>query len=425
MPKTPTSFYEILNQSTTTKTVDILIYGSIPSFDYDTYKMKNSAEQFVRDFQQLEKDYDRINIHINSPGGSVYHAFPIFNILKASKKDIHTYNDGIAASAASILLLAGKKIHSAKNGMVMIHNALNIIWGNAEELREAADVLDKYDGVLASHYAEVSGKTKEDILAKYFDYKDHWLTAEEALEEGLIHEIEDYESEDAPPSNIANMAFDQVMNLYREKSTGKESFVTQMANRVRQLFAPANPTPPTAAVTPIVTGATDGNSDSPTPSPIPTNTDTMDFKNSLDILAKGQVSPEDLAAIKAEIEAFTGANEKFTAAEVQNKVDAATAPLTEQITNLTTEKENLANQVTTLSNEKTALETEKTNLTTEVSNLKTDIAAYRASGVKPTAAKGADPEKIEDSSEHSEDYLYSEADAELAQIKAEMGIKKK
>ncbi len=414
MSKTQTSFYEILNQSNTTKTVDILIYGSIPSFDYDTNKMKNSAEQFVRDFQQLEKDYDRINIHINSPGGSVYHAFPIFNILKASKKDIHTYNDGMAASAASILLLSGKKIHSAKNGMVMIHNALNIIWGNAEELREAADVLDKYDGVLASHYAEVSGKSKEDILAKYFDYKDHWLTAEEAQEEGLIHEIEDYESEDAPPSNIANMAFDEVMNLYKGKTTEQDNFLTRMSNRVRSLFSPA---PPTAQIEEPITP--------PTPSPIPTNTDTMDFKNSLDILAKGQVSPEDLAAIKAEIEAFTGANEKFTAAEVQNKVDAATAPLTEQITNLTTEKENLANQVTTLSNEKTAIETEKTSLTTEVSNLKTDIAAYRASGVKPTPAKGADPDKITDSADDSEDYLYSEADAELAQIKAEMGIKKK
>jgi ATP-dependent Clp protease, protease subunit len=411
MPKPTTSFYEILNQSTTTKTVDILIYGSIPSFDYDTYKMKNSAEQFVRDFQQLEKDYDRINIHLNSPGGSVYHAFPIFNILKASKKDIHTYNDGLCASAASILLLAGKKIHSAKNGMVMIHNALNIIWGNAEELREAAGVLDKYDGVLASHYAEVSGKTKEDILAKYFDYKDHWLTAEEAKEEGLIHEIEDYESEDAPPSNIANMAFDEVMNLYREKSTGRESFVTQMANRVRSLFAPA---PPTAQLEEPI--------NPPTPSPIPTNTDTMDFKNSLGILAKGQITPEDVAAIKAEIEAFTGVNEKFTAEEVTNKVNAATEPLNEQIQNLTTEKQNLATQVNNLTTEKTALETEKTNLSAEVSNLKTDIAAYRASGVKPTQPSGSNPDKIEDSSDDSDDFLYSEADAELAKIKAEAGI---
>lgn len=411
MPKRDASFYEILNQSTDTKTVDILIYGNIPSWDEDTYKMKNTADKFIRDFQQLEKDYDRINIHINSPGGSVYHAFPIFNIMKASKKDIHTYNDGIAASAASVLLLAGKTIHSAKNGMVMIHNALNIIWGNASELREAAGVLDKYDGVLADHYAQVSGKTKEEILAKYFDYKDHWLTAEEALEEGLIHEIEDYESEDAPPSNIANMAFDEVMNLYRDKKTDQENFVTKMANRVRSLFAPENPP-----------SNTDEPPAHPTPSPIPTNTDTMDFKNSLDILAKGQVSPEDVAAIKAEIEAFTGANEKFTAEEVSNQVTAATAPLTEQITNLTTEKTNLANQVTNLTNEKTALETEKSTLTEEVSNLTTDIQAYRASGVKPIQPAGTNPDKIQDSGEESDSFLYSEADAEVANLRKQAGM---
>lgn len=410
MPKNQKSFYSIRNESTATKSVDILIYGDIPDWDEDTYKMKNSADQFVRDFQRLEKDYDRINIHINSPGGSLFHAFPIFNIIKASKKEIHTYNDGIAASAASVILMAGKKIHSAKNGMVMIHNASNIVWGNAMDLREAADVLEKYDGVIADHYAKMLGKTKEETLAAYMDYKDHWLTADEALEQGLIHEIEDYESEDAPPANISNMAFEEVMNLYRKKNDGQDNFFTKMANRIRTAFHPA-------------TTETEEQSaaSAPTESQPTNSTPTMDFKTSLDILAKGQVSPEDIAAITAEISAFTGPNEKFTAEEVQNKVNSALAPLNEQISNLTTEKTNLATQVQNLTAEKSALDTEKATLTTQVSNLTTDISAYRASGVKPTQHTGDKPDAIADSAVDVENF-YSEADAEMAELRAQAGI---
>lgn len=408
MPKNQNSFYTIRNESTATKSVDILIYGNIPSWDEDTYKMKNSADQFVRDFQRLEKDYDRINIHINSPGGSLFHAFPIFNIIKASKKDIHTYNDGIAASAASVILMAGKTVHSAKNGMVMIHNASNIIWGNAMDLREAAVVLEKYDGVIADHYAKMSGKTKEETLAAYMDYKDHWLTAEEALEEGLIHAIEDYESEDAPPSNISNMAFEEVMNLYRKKEDGQDNFFTRMANRIRTAFHPA-------------TTETEEQPAASAPTELPPTNSTMDFKNSLDILAKGQVSPEDIAAITAEITAFTGPNEKFTPEEVQNRVDSALAPLNEQITNLTTEKTNLATQVQNLTSEKEAVAKEKETLATQVSNLTTDIQAYRSSGVKPTQPTGEKPDAIEDSG--SEDPFYSETDAEVRAMRAAAGIK--
>lgn len=380
MQKNHQSFFEVVNKSPETKTVDLLIYGSIPSWDEDTYKMKNSAETFLKEFKALEKDFDRINIHINSPGGSLYHAFPIFNAIRNSKQAIHTYNDGLAASAGGVLLMAGKTVHTAKNAILMLHNAMSWAGGNADELRETAKTLDTYDGVIADTYAERTGMSKEDVMAKYLNYKDHWLTAEEAQEAGFVHEIEEYESEDAPPSNIMNMGLSEVMNLYREKEVKSESLVDKILNKVRAAF-PAPPTPP---------------------SPKPTNQteDPMDFKNSLEILAKDQLTPEDIAAVKNDITAFTGESERFTTAEVQAKVDAAKNEIQAKLDE--------AKQA-------------KTDAEAKVTDLEATVASYKKSGVTPDATAGDDADPIPGAK--GEDDFTSETDLEAKKLRAEAGLK--
>ncbi len=385
------SFYEILNQSPDTKSVDLLIYGAIPSFDEDSWKMKNSAESFVKEFRALEKDYDRINIHINSPGGSLYHAFPIFNAIVNSKKDIHTYNDGLAASAGGLLLLAGKKVHSAKNGILMIHNSQGWAYGSAENMRSVASTLDTYDNAIAKLFAERTGMTEAEVKEKYLNYKDHWLDAEQAKKAGFIHEIEEYESEDAPPSNISQMAFGEVLNLYREKETKYESFLDKIVNKLRLTLSTNDHNTASSATTSVIhSGNTTTNQ--------PQNS-TMDFQNSLNILAKEQVSAEDLAAIKAEIQAFTGANEKFTSEEVTAKIDASKADITAQL--------NTANE-------------EKTNLQTQVNELQNLVASYKASGITPSNTAGSTPDPIPGD---DVDNFLSEADLELQRIKNGFAVK--
>ena len=382
------SFYEILNQSPESKTVDLLIYGSIPSFDEDTWKMKNSAESFLREFRALEKDYDRINIHINSPGGSLYHAFPIFNAILNSKKDIHTYNDGLAASAGGLLLLAGKKVHSAKNGILMIHNALSFSYGNAEDLREVAKVLDTYDNAIAGLFADRTKMSVDEVKEKYLNYKDYWLDAEEAKAAGFIHEIEEYESEDAPPSNIAQMAFGEVLNLYRQKEEKSESFFDKIVSKVRVALAPTT----TNASVSQVSVATHGQ-------PINQPQTNMDFKNALDILNKENPSAEELTAVKNDILAFTGASEKFTAEEVNAKVDAAKADITAQL--------NAANA-------------EKTTMQTQITELQNLVASYKASGITPSNSAGQGKDHIP--GEGAENFI-SEADEELKRIKNSLAVK--
>lgn len=405
-------FYEITNKQAESKTVDIMVYGTIPSVDTDEWKMINTADRFVKDFKALEKDYDRINIHINSPGGSVYHGFPIFNAIAASKKDIHTYNDGMAASMAGVILLAGKTVHTAKNALLMIHCTNGIAIGHAQDFRDRAEMMDKYNGIIAQHFADKSGKSLEDIQEKYMNYKDHWLTAQEAEEEGFVDQIEDYESDDAPPKDIANLAFHQVMARYTgetpEKKAADERGLMQRIAAYMQKTFHLKTDPPAPQ-------------DTPTPPSNQTETEEdMDFKNSLALLAKDQVSAEDIAAIRAEIEAFTGANERFTSEEVQARVDEAVSPIQAQVDSLTQEKTSLEGEVTALKTEKGNLATSVTALTEENNTLKLDIQAYRKSGVKIDTNNGDDPDHI--TGDDPEPYLYSEADAEVKALRAEAGI---
>lgn len=424
MQRSNKPFYEITNKSSETKSVDILIYGGIGQLDWDTWELKNSAEKFVKDFKALEKDYDRINIRINSPGGSVYHGFPIFNAIASSKKDIHTYNDGLAASMGGVLLLAGKTVHTAKNGLLMIHNASTWMIGHARDLREEADILDKYDGIVAQHFADKSGKSVEDIKSKYLNYKDHFLTADEAKEEGFVDIIEDYESEDAPPENIANMAFGEVMNFYKEKdrTQNEAGLIDRIKASLKKTFnlkEKPEPDPKIlnrvqddeAAAAAAASAATPVVADPTKQSNTTNNESPMDFKNSLDILNKESLTPEDIAAVKAEIAAFTGANEKFTAEEVQAKITDAVTPVQAQLDAVNAEK-------TTLEGKVNDLTTTNSTLDAENKNLKLDIQAYRKSGVKIDNAASETPDPIE--GDDPVENFYSEADAEIKRMRAQM-----
>lgn len=130
---------------------------------------------------------DKLTLNINSPGGSVFDALAIFNALKQSGKDITVQVMGIAASAASYIAMVGNKIVMPENTFMMVHNPLNAIYGNAEDMREMADVLDKIGNSLVSTYSARTGlddASVRDLLAK-----DSYLTASECLELGFADEV--------------------------------------------------------------------------------------------------------------------------------------------------------------------------------------------------------------------------------------------
>lgn len=153
-------------------------------FDYIGY-YGVEAKHFYADLAKITAK--TIEVSVNSPGGDVFQAVAILNMLRGCGKQIHMKVLGIAASAASYILLAGHKRSMPDNTMQMLHNASTGAWGNAEELGEVVDVLKKVDASLHATFVTRTGQTAEKIAELLS--KDTYLTAEECLELGLCDEV--------------------------------------------------------------------------------------------------------------------------------------------------------------------------------------------------------------------------------------------
>ena len=133
--------------------------------------------------EQMPADKDPLTLRINSPGGSVVEAQAIYNLIAGRKGETTVKIDGLAASAASYIMLAGDRIEIAENAMVMIHNAWSFAMGNAEDLRNTAAVLDKFDDVLLAGYVARGKKDRDEFAAAM--KAETWFSAAEAVEWGL------------------------------------------------------------------------------------------------------------------------------------------------------------------------------------------------------------------------------------------------
>ena len=166
------------------KPAEVLIYGNIG----DRWNEDGVvASELVRDLSALQAD--TINLRINSYGGSVPDGLAIYNALRRHKATVNVFVEGVAISCASYIAMAGDTNTLAKNSQMMIHAPWTIAAGNANDMREQADNLDRYAKAMASAYADKSGKTYEDALALLTDGKDHWFLADEAKAEGFADEV--------------------------------------------------------------------------------------------------------------------------------------------------------------------------------------------------------------------------------------------
>ena len=145
-----------------------------------------TAKQFIGDLKAI--DAKTINLAINSPGGSVFDALAMYNALRQHPANVEVTVLGVAASAASLVAMAGDTIVMPENAFMMIHNPLNFAYGNADELREMADVLDKIGASLVATYANRTGLPEDEIKA-LLD-AETWLNAEEAVLKGFADELQ-------------------------------------------------------------------------------------------------------------------------------------------------------------------------------------------------------------------------------------------
>ena len=165
---------------------NIDLYGEIS--DVSWWGDEITPTQFKSDLDKLG-DIKNLDIHINSGGGDVFAGFTIYNILSRHSAHKTVYIDGLAASIASLIAMAGDEIIMPSNSMMMIHNAWAVTAGNAKELRDMADELDKVDGLLRSTYVNKTGMSEDEIADLMAN--ESWFTAEEALEKGFATSVEE------------------------------------------------------------------------------------------------------------------------------------------------------------------------------------------------------------------------------------------
>lgn len=132
-------------------------------------------------------DTKDLTVRINSLGGDVFEGLAIYELIKSSGKNVTVSVDGVAASIASVIALAGTERHIAKNAYFMIHNPWSMTMGEAADHRKAADLLDKVKGTILDVYTEASGGDRDDLSAKMDG--ETWYTAQEALDAGFATAI--------------------------------------------------------------------------------------------------------------------------------------------------------------------------------------------------------------------------------------------
>ncbi len=165
---------------------EIFLYDAIVSTEDEAEWWGGVAPgPFVKALREI--DASVINLRINSPGGSVFAARAMEQALREHSAKIIVHIDGLAASAATFIAMAGDEVVMGKGAMFMIHKAWTGMWGNAEDLRREADLLDKIDGTLAETYADRTGKEMEEISG--WMAAETWFTAAEAVEHGFADRV--------------------------------------------------------------------------------------------------------------------------------------------------------------------------------------------------------------------------------------------
>lgn len=155
-----------------------------------------TASDFIRDISAIKAS--SITLRINSPGGDVFDGVAIYNAIQRHKATVTAYVDGIAASAASFIAMAADRVVMSPHSQMMIHEASGLVIGNADDMRQMSEILDKSSDNIASIYAKKSGGTTEEWRARMKE--ETWMSDKEAVELGLADEID---GEDEQPVKVA------------------------------------------------------------------------------------------------------------------------------------------------------------------------------------------------------------------------------
>lgn len=164
---------------------ELSLYGTISSSTW--WGDEVTPKDFKKDLDALGEVQD-LSVYINSDGGDVFAGQAIHSMLKRHPAHVTVYVDGLAASIASVVAMAGDTIVMPRNSMLMIHNPWTMAVGNAQDFRKMADDLDSIQESIVAAYQEKSGMDRDELIS-LLD-QETWLTAEEAVAYKLVDQIE-------------------------------------------------------------------------------------------------------------------------------------------------------------------------------------------------------------------------------------------
>ncbi len=221
----PKQFWNFNN--TSKDEAELTIYGYIAmeeSWYFDTV----SSKKFARDLKNLG-NVKKITVKINSGGGDVFAAHAIHSLLKENSAKVTTIVEGLAASAASVILMAGDEIIVPATGFVMIHNPSTIAVGEAKDFIKMAETLNVIKNGIVNAYVDKTGKSKDEI-SDLMD-KETWMTGEDAVKEGFADKLE---KDNTAFSNVVFNNKVLVINSISHDLSTFKNFPTEKLNKTTQ-----------------------------------------------------------------------------------------------------------------------------------------------------------------------------------------------
>ena len=159
--------------------------------------------------EELENHQGDITVWINSPGGDCIAAAQIYNLLIEHKGNVTVKIDGIAASAASVIAMAGTTVKMSPVAMLMIHNPMTIAYGNTSEMEKAIEMLQEVKESIINAYELKTGLSRNK-LSKLMD-NETWMDARKAVELGFADEMMERDTKNLEPPSVSMMYSETVL----------------------------------------------------------------------------------------------------------------------------------------------------------------------------------------------------------------------
>ncbi|QHM55713.1 head maturation protease, ClpP-related [Leuconostoc mesenteroides] len=200
-----------------TKTIDIkgVVVDDDSAVFYDFFGMSNVSPSAVAQVLN-DGDDDDVEVNVASNGGDVFAASEIFTMLKSANANVTVNIQGLAASAASVIAMAGDTVKISPTAQIMIHQAASYGGGNKDDLAHEIDVLDGIDKSIANAYELKTGMPQGDLLNMMA--QETWIGAQEAVDKGFADEIMYVDEKQTAFSNataniVQKSAVNKLLNL--------------------------------------------------------------------------------------------------------------------------------------------------------------------------------------------------------------------